>query len=137
MEQVERNEKIVAMADAGHTYKEIGITFGISRQMVQMILSRSGYRRREPSFPKDVSNDDVFQYIIEHKKQFLGHGPFPTEIAKKFEIPAGRVEGILRALQDDEGKITMIGSGVNRKIIVSGSEWTYSPPVPVPDSISD
>lgn len=42
--QVERNRDILRMRKQGHSYGEIGLRFGISRQRVHMILKRAAER---------------------------------------------------------------------------------------------
>lgn len=123
MEKVDRNKEILELAQKGEmTYAEIGAKYNISRQMIQTILRRMGFRKREPQEVKDVSADQVFDFILETKKQWSGHGPFFVEICEKFGISTGRVDTILESLIMS-GKINIHDYGVNRKIIVVGSTW--------------
>jgi hypothetical protein len=93
--------------------------------MIQTILRRMGFRKREPQVTKDVTPEQVFEFILNTKSRWSGHGPFVIEICKEFDISTGRVNNILDSLVDAR-KIDVYDSGVNRKIIVRGSTWSPS-----------
>lgn len=125
MEKLERNQEIKKLAQEGMTYEEIGTKFGISRQMVQTVLRRAGFKKREPRERNTTTATDVFEFIVAHKRQWAGHGPFITEITAHFGLSSQRVDKALQELQDF-GYIDQFDTGVNRKIIVIGSTWDYT-----------